>query len=77
MSRNESVLWMAAGLMLALFLASSCGVPIGKSGKGFWDQHVSATAWGVSMMTMYGPINIGYIQWNRNVQPEPASPPVP
>jgi len=25
MSRNESVLWMAAGLMLALFLASSCG----------------------------------------------------
>jgi len=65
------------GFVLIAWLLTGCSMPIGKSGKGFWDQHVSATAWGVSMMTMYGPITIGYIQWNRNVQPEPASPPVP
>jgi hypothetical protein len=34
------------------------------------------TGWGFSMMTMYGPFNIGYLQYNRNIdQPfKPASP---
>jgi hypothetical protein len=42
----------------------------------FWTQKVLITGWGFTMATPYGPFNIGYLQWQRNIdQPkEPAKP---
>jgi divalent metal cation (Fe/Co/Zn/Cd) transporter len=34
--------------------------------KSFWDQSVRFTGWGVSMLTAYGPVNLGYANWERN-----------
>lgn len=77
MSKAESVVWTAVALVLAMFLASSCTLSYPRDEVGFWQQHVSMSAWGVTMMTMYGPITIGYLSWNRNIAqpPTPANPP--
>ena len=44
--------------------------------QDFWDQRVAITAWGFTMATMYGPFNIGYLNWQRNLEkPGPVSQP--
>ena len=62
-------------LVGSLALSGCAGFAPGKNAD-YWDQKVSVTGWGFSMMTMYGPFNIGYLQYSRNVeQPfKPASP---
>jgi hypothetical protein len=35
---------------------------------GFWDQQVAFTGWGFTMATPYGPFNLGYLQWQRNLE---------
>jgi hypothetical protein len=60
-----------------LFAASGCArLHYDRSQIGFWDQKVTFGGWGFSMITPYGPFNIGYLSWQRNVdQPqEPAKP---
>ena len=64
------------GLLVGLLFLSGCaGFAPGKNAD-YWDQKVSVTGWGFSMMTMYGPFNIGYLQYSRNVDNPltPASP---
>jgi hypothetical protein len=77
-------------IILFLFIFTGCGsIYYGKTSVvysekgleateniGFWDQKVIVTAWGFTMITAYGPFNIGYLQWQRNIeQPkDPAEP---
>lgn len=43
---------------------------------GFWQQHVQVTTWGLYYIGPYGPIGLGYLQWSRNQEPNPAQPPI-
>jgi len=60
-----------------LLLAALLGGCAGATGKSFWDQEVIMTAWGITWATPYGPLNLGYISWQRNpeVPMKPARPP--
>lgn len=61
--------------LLAFYLSITGCNAYDRTKVGFWDQRVAFTAWGFTMATEFGPFNIGYLQWNRNVTPlTPASP---
>ena len=63
-------------LFLALLLSASGCMSYPRGEIGFWDQQVGVTAWGFTMATPYGPFNIGYLQWQRNLEEnlKPAKP---
>jgi len=61
------------GLIVLLTLGGCIHYP--RTEIGFWDQHVLTTIWGFGWVTPYGPINIGYMTWERNI--ENPIPPVP
>lgn len=86
------VSWSLKSILLGLLglLFSSCSygthsdrLPFqsgfdGGVSPSFWTQKVLITGWGFTMATPYGPFNIGYLQWQRNIDPpktpaEPAS----
>jgi hypothetical protein len=62
--------------MVAALLAMGSGCATKKEENGFWNQRVHADAWGFTMVTPYGPFNLGYMKWQRNVndEQEPAKP---
>ena len=54
--------------MLMLILFSGCaGFTPSADEATFWTQKVTVSAWGFSMVTPYGPFNLGYLSWQRNV----------
>jgi hypothetical protein len=57
---------LLTGLVL-LVLCSTFGCSYPRSEIGFWDQEVTFTAYGITWATAYGPFNLGYIQWQRNL----------
>ena len=68
------IFWLA--VILAL---SGCSTPAGQA--SFWTECVRANGYGLSMFTPYGPVNFGYLTWERNVncdkdikQAEPVKP---
>jgi hypothetical protein len=54
-------------ISLALLLLTGCAGMEPSPYPNFWTQCVKADAWGVSMISPYGPINMGRITWERNV----------
>ena len=52
--------------LLALLLSANGCISYSRDQIGFWDQCVKADAWGISMISPYGPINLGRILWERN-----------
>ena len=34
----------------------------------FWSECVKLNGWGVSWISPYGPLNVGYVTWERNVE---------
>lgn len=63
-------------IILAIALMAPGCMSYPRSDIGFWDQHVLVTGWGFTMATPYGPFNIGYLQWERNI-PQPILPASP
>lgn len=62
-------------LSLSLLLLTGC-MSYSRTEIGFWDQHVMATGWGIGWITPYGPLYVGYFNWERNIaQPIPPTPP--
>jgi len=65
-------------VLLMLYFTVGCSTELHypRSQIGFWDQRVTFTGWGFTMATPYGPFNLGYLSWSRNVDnpPEPANP---
>lgn len=68
--RQMFVLAFALGVMLSL---NACSLHYPRDQIGFWDQSVTFTGWGFTMATAYGPFNIGYLSWQRNVE-KPQAP---
>src|SRR5678809_55876 len=71
--------WSLKSILLTLLLSGGCtygsyserypfqsGFDGGVS-PSFWTQKVLITGWGFTMATPYGPFNIGYLQWQRNI----------
>lgn len=56
-----------------MVLNSCAGMTPDKDAKTFWNQKVTVEAYGFSMVTPYGPFNLGYMSWQRNVD-EPQKP---
>lgn len=50
----------------ALFLSGCAGLEPGVN-PNFWTQCVKFQAWGVSAVTTWGPVNLGWTQYERNV----------
>lgn len=72
---KQALTAMAIALRLAFWMSLSGCNAYDRTQIGFWDQRVAFTGWGFTMATEFGPFNIGYLQWNRNVEPlKPASP---
>lgn len=40
----------------------------------FWTQKVRATIYGLYYMSPYGPVGIGYVNWERNVDQQTKLP---
>jgi hypothetical protein len=53
------------GFTTLVFVISSCATPAGQS--SLWTECVKANGYGFSMVTPYGPFNLGYLTWERNV----------
>lgn len=64
-------------ITLSLFFLCGCsaGFEPGQY-RDFWDQRVQVTAWGIYYISPYGPVGLGYVNWTRNVEPNPAPPPI-
>jgi hypothetical protein len=64
-------------MVASLLIMGGCaGFTPTKDTKTFWDQQVATTAWGFTMMTPYGPFNLGYLSWQRNIEkPQPLEAP--
>ena len=52
---------MRLALLAASLLLAGC------SESPFWHQCIKANAYGFSMFTAYGPFNLGYVYYERNV----------
>ena len=65
---------IAAVLLLLLAVESGCTLHYTRDNVGFWDQQVSATAWGIYYFSPYGPVGIGYLEWARNLPPRTELP---
>ena len=65
-------------VLLCLFFTVGCTTELHypRSQIGFWDQRVTFTGWGFTMATPYGPFNIGYLSWSRNIE-KPLKPDQP
>ncbi len=70
---------MLSRLVLLAGLIAGCATAPGYA--SFWNECVKANAWGFTMGTPYGPINVGYLTWERNVDCkkdiEPTKPTLP
>jgi hypothetical protein len=76
MNLASNVIAAMIGILIAVLLSSGCaGVEPGQY-PNFWTQKVAFTGWGFTMATAYGPFNIGYLTWARNVEnpPKPSQP---
>lgn len=60
MSCSTSCKMRVALLLVSLALAGCATSP-------FWQQCIKANAYGFSMFTAYGPFNLGYVFYERNV----------
>ena len=57
--------WLRALGWVLLLSLDGCATP--KDQASFWTECVKANGYGFSMVTPYGPFNLGYITWERNV----------
>jgi len=56
---------------LAMLLLTGCaGMEPGQY-SNFWTQCVKTQAYGITYYSTYGPVNLGYITWERNLQCKP------
>lgn len=62
---------MKTYLLVLAVLLSGCATPAGQS--SFWTQQVEVTGYGINLVSPYGILNAGYIQWNRNIE-KPKTP---
>jgi len=53
--------------LLAALACVGCGGMTPGPNQDFWDQCVKAEAYGLTMLTQYGPINFGKVTWERNI----------
>ena len=57
---------LIVAVLIALLLSlSGCSSPAGQ--PSFWTQCVKANGYGFTMATEFGPFNLGYLAWERNV----------
>jgi hypothetical protein len=77
------VLLLIAGALVFAMLLSGCSLNYSRDQIGFWDQCIKANGYGFTMATAYGPFNLGYLTYERNVncekdiqQQKPVLPPV-
>jgi len=63
-----------AGIVMILGLMG-CGSEPGPY-PNLWTQKVAVSGWGFTMATAYGPFNIGYLSWQRNLD-QPMAPAKP
>ncbi len=65
-------------VLLMLYFTVGCSTELHypRSQIGFWDQRVTFTGWGLTAATPYGPFNLGYLSWSRNIDKphKPANP---
>ena len=52
-------------LPILLLLLAGCATAPGEA--GYWTQCVKVSGYGVSMVTPYGPLNLGVLTYERNV----------
>lgn len=57
------------GVVSAIFalLLSGCALNYSRDQIGFFDQCVKIQAWGISAATAWGPVNLGWLFYERNV----------
>jgi hypothetical protein len=58
-----------AAVLAVLLSLSGCSAldPYDRDTIGFWNQCVEAEAYGLSGFNQFGPMNLGYIKWRRNI----------
>jgi hypothetical protein len=60
---------IVAAILAVLFALSGCSAldSYDRDTIGFWSQCVEAEAYGLSGFNQFGPMNLGYIKWRRNI----------
>jgi hypothetical protein len=54
--------------LLAMTVFSGCSLHYDKEKNiGFWQQCIKVNSYGLTMATAYGPFNLGYLTYERNV----------
>jgi len=53
--------------LLAMFVFGGCTLHYERDQIGFWDQCIKINGYGFTMATAYGPFNLGYLTYERNV----------
>lgn len=61
----KDIIMLAA--LLAVLAMMGCGGMTPGPDKDFWDQCIKFDGYGFSMLTQYGPFNLGKVTWERNV----------
>ena len=78
--------WLPSFVLFVVFVVSLAGCAamgpptVYKDGankeaatKGFWDQKVRLTGFGITLISPWGPMTFGYVNWERNTE-EQTSP---
>jgi hypothetical protein len=68
---------IAIAAMMVMLVLAGCGAGAEPSPyPSIWTQKVALSGWGFTMATAYGPFNLGYLSWQRNLdQPLPVAQP--
>jgi hypothetical protein len=53
-------------ILSCILLLSGCAFSYPRDQIGFFDQCIQATAWGINYISPYGPVTLGYIQYERS-----------
>jgi len=63
------MLALYVSLIAALLYLSGCSTldSYDRDTIGFWSQCVEAEAYGLSGFNQFGPMNLGWISWKRNI----------
>lgn len=54
-------------LLVVALLSNACSISYDRNQVGFWDQCIKVDAWGLSYVSPYGPVNLGKLTYERNV----------
>ena len=56
-----------------MYFQNDSTIATSKTESNYWTQKILTTAIGLFWFTAYGPIGLGYLQWQRNID-DPKEP---